>query len=45
MAYLGDRGPAELVASGWWTSTGPAATAAAERAFRTGAPPWAGTNF
>jgi predicted acetyltransferase len=45
MAYLGDRGPAELVATGWWTSTDPAATAAAERAFRTGAAPFAGTNF
>jgi predicted acetyltransferase len=45
MAYLGDRGPAELVASGWWASTDPAATAAAERAFRTGTAPFSGTNF
>jgi predicted acetyltransferase len=45
MAYLGDRSPSELVASGWWTSTDPAAVGAADAAFRTGVAPWAGTNF
>jgi predicted acetyltransferase len=45
MAYLGDRSPSELVASGWWTSTDPAATGAADAAFRTGVSPWSGTNF
>jgi predicted acetyltransferase len=45
MAYLGDRGPGELVASGWWTTADPDATAAADQAFRTPRSPYAGTNF
>lgn len=48
MAYLGDRRPSELVASGWWTAHDRAAVARADRLFappaETGVP-WCGTFF
>jgi predicted acetyltransferase len=44
MAYLGDRRPSELVATGWWQ--GDAETARqADLAFATPAAPWCGTYF
>ena len=45
MAYLGDRSPSELVATGWWRADDPAAVSRADAAFRTGATPWCGTFF
>ncbi|GAA4538224.1 GNAT family N-acetyltransferase [Pseudonocardia xishanensis] len=45
MAYLGDRRPSELVASGWWTAHDPAAVARADTLFATTVSPWSGTFF
>ena len=45
MAYLGDRAPSELVATGWWHGTSPEAVARADTAFATGGVPWCGTYF
>jgi predicted acetyltransferase len=45
MAYLGDRSPSELVATGWWRAWSPEAVGRADAAFRTGRRPWTGTNF
>ncbi|WP_345604756.1 GNAT family N-acetyltransferase [Pseudonocardia adelaidensis] len=45
MAYLGDRRPSELVASGWWTAPEPAAVPRADAAFATAGTPWCGTYF
>ncbi|MCE3552039.1 GNAT family N-acetyltransferase [Pseudonocardia sp. RS11V-5] len=48
MAYLGDRRPSELVASGWWTVHDGAAVARADRLFAATGPdtvPWCGTFF
>ncbi|MHA6618283.1 GNAT family N-acetyltransferase [Pseudonocardia sp. DLS-67] len=45
MAYLGDRRPSELVASGWWTAPDPAAVPRADAAFATAGAPWCGTYF
>lgn len=45
MAYLGDRAPSELVATGWWRAWSPEAVARADAAFATGRVPWCGTNF
>ena len=45
MAYLGDRRPSELVASGWWTAPDPAAVPRADAAFATAGTPWCGTYF
>ncbi|MCO1656085.1 GNAT family N-acetyltransferase [Pseudonocardia humida] len=45
MAYLGDRAPSELAATGWWRAWSPAATARADAAFGTDRLPWCGTNF
>jgi predicted acetyltransferase len=45
MAYLGDRRPSELVASGWWTAPDPAAVPRADAAFATAGTPWCGTFF
>jgi predicted acetyltransferase len=45
MAYLGDRRPSELVASGWWSAPDPAAVPRADAAFATAGAPWCGTYF
>ncbi|OZM78536.1 GNAT family N-acetyltransferase [Pseudonocardia sp. MH-G8] len=45
MAYLGDRRPSELVASGWWTAPEPEAVNRADLAFGTAVSPWCGTFF
>jgi predicted acetyltransferase len=45
MAYLGDRRPAELAATGWWTVHDPAALERADAAFATAVVPWCGTMF
>ncbi len=45
MAYLGDRSPSELAATGWWTVHDPAAPARADALFATDAVPWSGTFF
>jgi predicted acetyltransferase len=45
MAYLGDRRPPELVASGWWTAQDTAAVPRADAAFATAQTPWCGTFF
>ncbi|TQM45540.1 GNAT family N-acetyltransferase [Pseudonocardia cypriaca] len=45
MAYLGDRRPSELVASGWWSAPEPAAVPRADAAFATPGVPWCGTYF
>ncbi|MCE0762212.1 GNAT family N-acetyltransferase [Pseudonocardia kujensis] len=48
MAYLGDRRPSELVASGWWTAHDGAAVGRADRLFAAPGPgsvPWCGTFF
>lgn len=44
MAYLGDRRPSELLATGWWQGD-PAAGRRADRAFATSVMPWCGTFF
>ncbi|TQM03854.1 GNAT family N-acetyltransferase [Pseudonocardia kunmingensis] len=45
MAYLGDRRPSELVATGWWTAPDAAAVPRADAAFATATSPWCGTFF
>ncbi|GAA1832125.1 GNAT family N-acetyltransferase [Pseudonocardia ailaonensis] len=45
MAYLGDRRPSELVASGWWSAHDPAAVTRADVLFATPTTPWSGTFF
>jgi predicted acetyltransferase len=45
MAYLGDRRPSELVATGWWTASDAAAVPPADAAFATAGTPWCGTYF
>jgi predicted acetyltransferase len=45
MAYLGDRRPAELAATGWWTVHAPRALERADAAFATATVPWCGTMF
>jgi predicted acetyltransferase len=45
MAYLGDRRPSELVASGWWTASDADAVPRADAAFATPGTPWCGTYF
>ena len=45
MAYLGDRAPSRLAATGWWRVHSPAALPAADALFATGAVPWCGTFF
>jgi len=45
MAYLGDRRPSELVASGWWTAPDATAVPRADAAFATAGTPWCGTFF
>jgi predicted acetyltransferase len=45
MAYLGDRAPSQLAATGWWTAHDAAALERADRLFATGAVPWCGTFF
>ncbi len=45
MAYLGDRRPSELVATGWWRAHEPSAPARADALFATGVVPWCGTGF
>ena len=44
MAYLGDRRPSELVATGWWSGD-PAAAQRADALFGTDVVPWCGTFF
>jgi predicted acetyltransferase len=45
MAYLGDRRPSELVATGWWVAPDPTAVLRADAAFATDRVPWCGTYF
>ncbi|MBN9101634.1 MULTISPECIES: GNAT family N-acetyltransferase [unclassified Pseudonocardia] len=45
MAYLGDRTPSELAATGWWTCHDEKAPARADAAFATDVVPWCGTFF
>jgi len=45
MAYLGDRAPSTLAATGWWTVHDPAAVPRADALFATGVAPWCGTHF
>jgi predicted acetyltransferase len=45
MAYLGDRAPAQLVATGWWRAPDPSAVPSADAAFATDVLPWCGTYF
>lgn len=45
MAYLGDRAPSELAATGWWRVHEPSAVARADALFATGTVPWCGTFF
>ncbi len=45
MAYLGDRAPSELVATGWWRAPDQAAVPHADAAFATTGSPWCGTYF
>jgi predicted acetyltransferase len=45
MAYLGDRRPAELAATGWWNVHDADALWRADTAFATPAVPWCGTMF
>ncbi len=45
MAYLGDRSPSQLAATGWWTVHDPAAVPRADALFATDAAPWCGTHF
>lgn len=44
-AYLGDRAPSRLAATGWWRVHSAAALPAADALFATGAVPWCGTFF
>lgn len=45
MAYLGDRAPSALAATGWWTVHDPAAARRADVLFGTDVAPWCGTHF
>lgn len=45
MAYLGDRRPSELAATGWWTCHEEKALTRADAAFGTDVVPWCGTFF
>jgi predicted acetyltransferase len=45
MAYLGDRRPSDLVASGWWKAPETTAVPRADAAFATAGAPWCGTYF
>lgn len=45
MAYLGDRAPSLLAATGWWRVHDAAAVARADALFATGTVPWCGTYF
>lgn len=45
MAYLGDRTPSQLVATGWWRAHDGAAIGRADAAFATAVAPWCGTYF
>jgi predicted acetyltransferase len=45
MAYLGDRTPSELVATGWWRAADLSAVPRADAAFATTEVPWCGTYF
>lgn len=45
MAYLGDRSPSELAATGWWTCHDEKALAPADAAFAVDVVPWCGTFF
>jgi predicted acetyltransferase len=45
MAYLGDRTPCQLVATGWWSAPDPSAVRRADAAFATAEVPWCGTYF
>ncbi|WP_300015555.1 GNAT family N-acetyltransferase [Pseudonocardia sp.] len=45
MAYLGDRAPSQLAATGWWHVHDPAAVARADAVFATATRPWCGTFF
>lgn len=45
MAYLGDRSPSALAATGWWTAHDPDAPARAGALFATDTAPWCGTHF
>ena len=45
MAYLGDRAPSQLAATGWWRVHEPAAVERADALFATGTVPWCGTFF
>ena len=44
-AYLGDRAPSALAATGWWTVHDPAALSHADALFATTVAPWCGTHF
>lgn len=44
-AYLGDRAPSLLAATGWWRAPDPAALPRADTLFATGSIPWCGTYF
>jgi predicted acetyltransferase len=44
-AYLGDRVPSTLAATGWWTVHDPAAVPRADALFATDVAPWCGTHF
>lgn len=45
MAYLGDRAPSQLAATGWWVVDDAAAVERADAAFATATVPWCGTFF
>jgi predicted acetyltransferase len=45
MAYLGDRAPSALVATGWWRAHAAEAVTRADLLFATAAVPWCGTFF
>jgi predicted acetyltransferase len=45
MAYLGDRRPSELVATGWWTAPDARSVHRADAAFVATGVPWCGTFF
>lgn len=45
MAYLGDRTPSQLTATGWWVVHSPDAVVQADAALRTADVPWCGTFF
>ena len=44
-AYLGDRSPSTLTATGWWTVHDPTAPARADALFAAAPAPWCGTHF